>query len=110
VKRAFVDTAGWMMLADDADPVHRRAVTFRDRWLRDGGLFVCSDYVMDETLTLLRIRLGLDAARAWWELVQASTRLAWERIDAARSERALSWFFRWRTKASRSPIARASSS
>jgi predicted nucleic acid-binding protein len=98
VRRAFVDTAGWMMLADEADPLHRRAVSFRDRWLLDGGLFVCSDYVMDETLTLLRLRLGLDAAREWWEVVQASARVSWDRVDASRAERALTWFFRWKDK------------
>ena len=87
-----------MMLADEADPLHRRAVAFRDRWLLDGGAFVCSDYVMEETLTLLRMRLGLDAAREWWEMVQASARVSWYRIDASRAERALTWFFRWKDK------------
>ena len=31
MKVAFVDTAGWMMLADAGDPAHRAAVQFRDR-------------------------------------------------------------------------------
>jgi uncharacterized protein len=59
---------------------------------------VSTDYVMDETLTLLRMRLGLDAAERWWGLVEASARVSWERIDPGRAERARRWFFRWRDK------------
>jgi hypothetical protein len=75
-----------------------RATGFRDKWLSEGGTFVSTDYVVDETLTLLRMRLSLDAAEAWWNLVQETTRIAWERIDGSRAERALTWFFRWRDK------------
>jgi len=98
VKRLFVDTAGWMMLADGHDTAHRRARQARDRWLERGALLVSTDFVMDETLTLLRIRLGLAAAEQWWDQVSASARLAWEWIDAERAEKARSWFFRWRDK------------
>jgi uncharacterized protein len=94
----FVDTSGWMMLADGADPGHGSARSFRDEWLERGGVFVSTDFVADETLTLLRIRLGLDAAERWWSQVDASARVIWECIDAARAERARRWFFRWRDK------------
>jgi predicted nucleic acid-binding protein len=94
----FVDTAGWVMLADAADPKHARAVASRDRWLERGGKFVCTDFVLDETLTLLRARLGLDAAARWWEQVEGSPRLLWEWIDPARAEKARTWFFKWRDK------------
>jgi predicted nucleic acid-binding protein len=54
---------------------------------------------MDETLTLLRMRLGIDAAERWWNQVEGSARLAWEWIDSERAESARRWFFRWRDKA-----------
>ena len=94
----FVDTAGWMMLADAGDPLHRKAATARDRWLEEGGILVSTDYVLDETLTLLRFRLGLDAAEAWWDQVEDSQRLVWEWIDPDRAEKARRWMFRWRDK------------
>jgi hypothetical protein len=94
----FVDTAGWMMLADAADDNHEAACRARDAWLERGGSLVSTDYVVDETLTLLRVRLGLDAAHRWWETVDSSPRLRWEWIDAPRAERAREWFFRWRDK------------
>jgi hypothetical protein len=98
VKAIFVDTAGWMMLADAADPLHGAARARRDEWLENGGLLLSTDFVMDETLTLIRMRLGLDAAEKWWAQVEASTRLVWDWIDPERAERARRWFFRWRDK------------
>lgn len=98
MKALFVDTAGWMMLADQSDRQHRRARRFRDRWLEDAGVLLSTDFVMDETLTLLRMRLGLRAAERWWEQVEASARVRWEWIDAARADKARHWFFRWRDK------------
>ena len=59
----FVDTAGRMAMADEADPVHRSTMRIRDRHLEKGGLLVTSHYVMDATFTLIRMRTGLDAAR-----------------------------------------------
>lgn len=98
MKALFVDTAGWMALADAADPAFAQARSSRDRWLREGGTLVSSDYVADETLTLIRMRLGLDAAERWWIQVSASPRVRWESVGAERAERARGWFFRWRDK------------
>ncbi len=94
----FVDTAGWMACADGSDPAHRKAAAVRDLWLEGGGLFVTSDYVADETLTLLRIRLGIDAAEAWWRQVDGSSRVRWEYISLARADKARGLFFRYRDK------------
>ncbi len=98
MKAWFVDTAGWMACADAADPAHSRAITARDAWLKSGGRLVTTDYVADETLTLLRMRLSLDAAEAWWNQVDSSSRLSWEFVDLARADRARSLFFRYRDK------------
>ncbi len=98
MKGLFVDTAGWMMLADANDPLHGPSRGARDGWLEDGGVLVTTDYVLDETLTLLRVRLGLDATERWWNLVEGSARLVWEWIDSVRADRARQWFFRWRDK------------
>ncbi len=94
----FVDTAGWMMLADSADPAHSLACSSRDAWLHQGGILLSTNFVMDETLTLIRIRLGLSAARQWWEQVSSSPRLIWEWIDPERAEKARQMFFRWKDK------------
>jgi hypothetical protein len=94
----FVDTGGWMACADRADPAHGACTTARDAALEAGRLLVTTDFVVDETLTLIRFRLGLAAANAWWQQVDGSARLRWERVEAARFERARGLFFQFRDK------------
>jgi uncharacterized protein len=98
MKGLFVDTAGWVACADTADPAHNEAGEARDAWLQSGGVLVTTDYVADETLTLLRVRLGLATAEAWWQQVDSSPRLRWEYVGMARADKARALFFRYRDK------------
>ena len=96
MKPIYVDTAAWVSAADSADISGSLVRQTRDRWLSEGGILVTTDYVVDETLTTIRLRLGLDAAEAWWRQIEGSTRLRMESVGAARRERARSIFFRYR--------------
>jgi len=98
VKALFVDTAGWVACADAADPEHEATRAARDEALEARRVLVTTDYVVDETLTLIRMRLGLAAAEAWWEQVEGSRRVRHESIDAVRAEKARSLFLRHRDK------------
>jgi uncharacterized protein len=94
----FVDTGGWMACADGADPAHSACRAARDATLEAGRTLVTTDFVVDETLTLIRFRLGLAAANAWWQQIDGSTRLRWERVENDRFERARNLFFQYRDK------------
>ena len=94
----FVDTAGWMACADAADAAHQESVAARDHAVESGMRLITTDFGVDETFTLLRMRLGLPATTAWWRQVNSSRRLRWERIDGGRFERALEWFLRQKDK------------
>jgi predicted nucleic acid-binding protein len=94
--RLFVDTAGWMAMADAKDPLHLKSVKFRDRSLEQGAILVTSNYVLDETLTLIRMRLGIESAEKWWGMVSESARCNVEWVTPERTEKALRFFFRWR--------------
>jgi hypothetical protein len=98
MKAVFVDTGGWMACADGADPAHARCCAARDAALEAGQALVTTDFVVDETLTLVRFRLGLAAAEAWWQQVDRSSRLRWERVDSDRFEKARHLFFQYRDK------------
>ena len=87
-----------MACADSADPTHGRSCAARDAALEAGQTLVTTDFVLDETLTLIRLRLGLDAAEAWWHQVDGSQRVRWERVDSERFERARQAFFQHRDK------------
>ncbi len=109
MKPVFVDTGAWMAMADANDPVHAASRRKRDELLRGGSLLVSSDYVLDETLTLIRMRLSIDSASKWWSQIEGSSRLRWEQIDPMRAEKARAGSFNGRTRNSRSRTARASS-
>jgi hypothetical protein len=94
----FVDTGGWMACADRADPAHAACSAARDGALEAGRTLITTDFVIDETLTLIRFRLGLGAANAWWQQVDGSARLRWERVENDRFERARHLFFQYRDK------------
>ena len=98
MKALFVDTAGWVACADSADPAHVRCCAARDAALEAGQTLVTTDFIVDETLTLIRFRLGLGAAETWWQQVDPSPRLRWERIDSDRFEKARHLFFQYRDK------------
>ena len=98
MKALFVDTAGGMACADAADPAHHAASKARDAWLEQGGRLVSTDYIADETLTLIGLRLGRAAAEAWWQQVDGSSFLRWEIISPARADKARSLFFRYHDK------------
>jgi predicted nucleic acid-binding protein len=59
---------------------------------------VTTDYVIDETLTLLRMRLGLRAAERWWKQIEDSSRLRWEWVGIGRAEKARGLFFHFQDK------------
>ena len=94
----FVDTAGWVACADQSDPAHDACRAARDKAMRAGLMLVTTDFVVDETLTLMRLRLGVQVAEAWWRQIDGSSRVRWERISQERFDRALELFFRHRDK------------
>lgn len=94
----FVDTGGWMACADLADPAHSACTAARDSTLEAGRILITTDFVVDETLTLIRFRLGLAAADTWWQQIDGSGRLRWERIESDRFERARNLFFQYQDK------------
>jgi predicted nucleic acid-binding protein len=59
----FIDTGAWCALKDPDDQYHEDALSFYEE-LRDGkfGTLITTDYVIDETSTLLMARKGIDLA------------------------------------------------
>jgi len=87
-----------MACADAANPAHVPSCRARDLWLEKEGLLFMTDYIIDETLMLLRLRLRLRAAEKWWHSIAASSRVQRELIHEERAERARGIFFRYHDK------------
>ena len=79
----FVDTSAWVALIDRNDRLHAAAQRHWHRSLEDGRSFLTSDYVLDESYTLLRRRgRGLAMAMAVHQLVTESRLIEVLAVDA----------------------------
>ncbi len=84
--RLFVDTWGWLALADANDPVHQRAVQVR-RSRAGRGSLVTTDYILDETITRLFSRCPFLQAQAFCEHVFDARALGMLSIEAITPDR-----------------------
>jgi predicted nucleic acid-binding protein len=95
VKQIFVDTGAWYALIDRKDPDHEAvSATFRE-WK---GRLVTSNFILDETLTLLRYRLGWQIAHTFGEEVREGLLVQLVRVRPADEEAAWTIFSRYRDK------------
>lgn len=96
MKRIFVDTGAWYALIDRSDPDHRRAADF----LRKNSLsLVTTNFIFDETVTLLRNRLGWEVAADFGKKLKDSAFVSLAAVTAADEERAWEIFLKFRDKA-----------
>lgn len=78
----FVDSAAWIALIDASDRRHRDAAAFWRRAAETSRPSLTSDYVLDETYTLLRRRpKGLLMATRIHDLVAASDLIRVAQVD-----------------------------
>jgi predicted nucleic acid-binding protein len=78
-----VDTSGFYALLVKDDRMHARASEIVERAAQSGGRFVTTDYILDETATLLKARGHGHLAEAFFETVftSAACRVEWLNPD-----------------------------
>jgi predicted nucleic acid-binding protein len=87
----FIDTWGWLVLANDKDPHHRFAVILRTEAAKTNQRWVTTDYVLDETITRLFASTPFPKAARFVEGIMEAHRLGSlliERVDAGCFDRA----------------------
>lgn len=60
--KLFVDTWGWLVLADRKDPCHEETVRCYEECIKASSRVLTSNFVLDETFTLLFRRRPFDEA------------------------------------------------
>jgi len=70
--KLFVDTGAFVAIKDRADSHHLAAVSFNRASIEQKRQFVTTTYVVDETLTLLKIRANHRIAVQFGEEIRAS--------------------------------------
>jgi uncharacterized protein len=86
----LVDSSAWYALADDRERHHRGAVAVFARVTRgEFGRILTTDYVLDETYTLIRMRLGIGPVRALRDLLTGSSNLQMVRVSESDFDHAI---------------------
>lgn len=89
--RLFVDTWAWIALVDELDPGHRTVTELRRQYGSRQGLWITTDYVLDELITRLFARHHFDRGRVFCDRLFQSEKegvLSLERITPDRFQRA----------------------
>jgi len=94
MKQLFVDTAAWLALELRRDQYHAVAFAFAHHEARQFQ-WVTTNWVLSETVTLLRRRTTHAAAVQFMERVRTSRKLQIVRIEAPHEERAWVIFKRY---------------
>lgn len=99
--RLFIDTWGWLVLADANHPAHPQAIRLRRRQTDLGRALVTTDYVLDEMITRLYARSPFAQAERFCGGVFQEQRLgllAVEPITPERFQKAYQLRLRYRDK------------
>lgn len=76
-RHIFVDMSAWIALVDESDRHHREAKAYYEQQIRQMGVdLITSDYIIDETLTLIRF-----GQKTWQEAVALFFRYADQRFS-----------------------------
>jgi len=95
----FVDTSAFLALEDESDQHHKEAIRFRDRQLLTGSYeVITTSYILDETLTLIRNRLGIRASIEFSRKIRDSRIVRLVSVSREVEERALDLFERYDDK------------
>lgn len=76
----FVDTAAFLAIENRRDSHQAQALSFRDTCLQVGETLITSDYILDESYTIIRLRAGHAAAVQFGEAIRASRLLRIEYV------------------------------
>lgn len=99
--RLFIDTWGWIVLGNKREPRHAEITKFYSSRKKQRGISYTTDYVLDETFTLLFRRLSFKEAKDSLDIIDLAINegyLRLERITAERFEKAKGLRIKFRDK------------
>jgi len=99
--KIFIDTWGWLTLRDRSEAQHIPVKIFYQEFSESGGISYTSDYVLDETVTLLFRRLPFQKAKESLEKIEEAIETGYlilERITSERFEKAKELRLRYQDK------------
>ncbi len=91
--RIFIDTSAFLAIEDESDQYHERAIQFHEQVLRRVRYeVVTTSYILDETLTLIRFRIGIKASIDFSKKLRRSEVVTIAQVSREIEEKALDLF------------------
>lgn len=88
----FVDTGGFKALIDANDDFHKRATKIWEFLQESNCTLVTTNYILDESFTLIRIRCGGKVVQSFRQVLARSPNLKVVRVTVADEAGAWNWF------------------
>jgi len=97
--KIFIDSSAFLALEDESDQYYEEALQFREQVLRKGRYeMITTSYILDETLTLVRFRINIEASIDFSKKIRKSKVIKMVRISKEFEEKALDRFERYDDK------------
>lgn len=91
--KVFIDTSAFKALVDSRDLFHESAINTLNRLVDEGCEMATSNYIIDECLTLLRVKCSLESAIEFKRfLMNADPEIKILRIKVSHEVGAWKWF------------------
>lgn len=91
MKMVFIDTWGWISLYNKRESRHSEVKQWYREYRKQSGVVYTTDYILDETITLLFRKVHFQQARKFLERIDTAVqqnRILLERITPGRFEKA----------------------
>jgi predicted nucleic acid-binding protein len=69
--KLLIDTWGWVTLSNKREPRHEEVKIFYEDFRRKRGVLYTTDYILDETITLLFRHLPFETAKEGLEKIES---------------------------------------
>ena len=92
-RKVFFDTWGWLAIAHRDDRRHLEATAFYREFIVAGGVPFTSDYILAETISLLRLRTTPKGTESFIDGILAAQRSDRIRVERIGEER---WLAAWK--------------
>jgi predicted nucleic acid-binding protein len=96
IDKQFVDTGAFIAVTDRSDQYHERAVAHFRKLLQTRHPILTTNFILDETYTMLKRKLGADAAITFGIAIKTSGQLEILTIDEEIEKRAWEIFKKYR--------------
>ena len=97
--RIFIDTSAFLALEDESDQYHEAALQFREQVLRKKRYeIITTSYILDETRTLIRFRIGIRASIDFSKKIRKSKVIKIVQVSSEIEEKTLDIFEKYDDK------------